>query len=883
MEGGNYRLNQEFLKDVYLPAIDSFTPERPGNLVFKSPSKKPQPIFVDLDIEVASLDVQIPVKAYVRFAERVVELVHASAEFVIAKRPKTYHKVSRTKNCFRGGCHIYILGRFTLAQAVGLRSRVLQELVLKDFFPEALNSFDDVFDKNVSERSNGLVLIGGLKKNGVPPYYICYRGFCGGGGVLDLGWHKEKKREFSELFLKIYEFLWDPYPGNTATPQPAPTPTPKPATPTHTTHERFNLKAFLACSEGFIPDNTKYKQFCAYFARVGLDPEHTALQCNSAWKPSDNTETARLMRCMGREARVSKASLIMWLKEIGCTDFVAVWPTPPQFYNESGRFGQGVWWTSEVSQYLKLAVVYVSSVKQYVWRYYTRVIDKHDHVIKNVSMSISSNPPFFKSDDFSVSTKMTRAELLQDVGERIKTGGDNIGELLDLNQKLLKTKTSAQAYELLPQNSTRSMSKIFRQLHMAREIPRKIAITFKPFISRDTTSPEVFNTFTGFHLASCQPFRVIDFKTTFAYEYLVKVFGFGEEDHAQLVYLLDFIAYTLQHPARRSGRIIMVVSNKDESEGTGKSFLFNILEVIFRGYTIFLDSIDLYLQRFNSSMGSKKVIWLDDIYGATLNQTRKLFPKVTCSKQTYEKKGESVITLPEYSELWITSNQSAPLFIKPGDRRQLIFKASELLQENIAFFSKTATQLEEIDVQHSVFQFFLNRDVSKFTTNSNPRTTTKNDTIERCMNKTHRFFATFFHEDDWATGYRPDRFGLPEWVSQFTVFTRTKNPRRGETCLRISTSRLYTLYKSFMRDKFPSSSVRDSDTFFREAERVGVHKSPGRQKIRSRCTVVCDIYWSDWADAMAKLYPGKTLEPFAHHDPKFVTELEKSATCGWMD
>ena len=902
MEGGSYQLDEQFLRTVYLPAVDNFSATNPGNLVFKSPGAKPQPIFIDLDIEVENATINIRPEAYIRFAKRVVDIFGKTVELVIAKRPNTYHKKTKTKDCFRAGCHIYLLGRYTLSESVRLRKCVLQQVGLVDYFPEALNSFADVFDCALANRSNGLVLLGGRKRNGVEPYFICYHSEM---GVLPCGWHKTKKDVFDRLFLKIYNWMWEPF--DTPITKPITKPTkPKPSKPTK---QLFDLDEFLRVTAGVIPGNTKYKQFCSYFARVGLDPHETQRKCNAAWKPEDRTETARIMSLMSTTA-VTKASLIMWLNynaTIGW-DESKIWPPSQElcFYNDYTKFtlNNMVYDRFEIQEFLKQCVLYITSVKKYVWKYYTTVTDRSGNEIRNVAVVMDSNPPFFKTDDLIISVRPTRRQILDDIEGRLKEKPDlsdpaiveTRGKLLQLQQKLNGTTSSSDAYnmvtDILGDRATPpdqiKMSKLLHQMHLNTKLSRQIAISFHPYRPGgvDPTSQETYNTFSGFHMADYKPTETIDIKQTLVWEYFVKVFGFGKETNPQLVYMLDFVAHMLQFPAQRSGRIILIVSNKRQSEGTGKSFLFGILNVIFEGYSIFHDSLDPYLGRFNFVNNSKKVIWVDDIFGASIQQTRRIFPKVTSSKQGYEKKGETIITMPEYSELWITSNQEAPLYIKPGDRRQLIFKASELLQQNDAFFKRTAAQLQNLDVQKALFEFFLRRDIAGFRPSSDPPNSTKSDTIASCMSKTHRFFANFFQDDEWHVRYKPYHTNIGVWFSQFVVKRNSTNPRKGEICLRISTNRLYLLYKSFMKELYPSSSVRDTDTFFKEAEMVGVVKRVGRQKIRKSCTSVCDVYFRDWYGEMGLTYPGFKFVDWAHEHEQFGKKMEDMVTnrCGdWMD
>ena len=181
---------------------------------------------------------------------------------------------------------------------------------------------------------------------------------------------------------------------------------------------------------------------------------------------------------------------------------------------------------------------------------------------------------------------------------------------------------------------------ILADLHDDVELKRYSNLVFLPYIGTLTAyvGKNELNTFDGFPLDGC-PTSKIDIKSTLIWEYLYSVWGWNGEQMKQLDFILDLVAFKLQYPRIRTERIMLLISEK---QGTGKSFFFELLTMIFgERYCNFHESMDQYITRFNITDAAKIHIWLDDIQTATKEQTRQLFPKVTTKQQEYEKKNET--------------------------------------------------------------------------------------------------------------------------------------------------------------------------------------------------------------------------------------------------
>ena len=241
---------------------------------------------------------------------------------------------------------------------------------------------------------------------------------------------------------------------------------------------------------------------------------------------------------------------------------------------------------------------------------------------------------------------------------------------------------------------------------------------------------------------------------------------------------------------------------------------------------------------------------------STRLETRKLFPKCTCKWQKYEDKGEKIITLPEYSNIYVTSNnKNGPLHITHEDRRQLIIEVSDVHKQDREFFGRVISDCRHFDVGHAWYIFLRDRDIGDFHPSQDPPTTVKERTIASCAVKSVIFMNTFFCDEDWLVRYKPHEMYIINWTKLYEVVVETKGDYKGQVRIRVEAARLYTLYTRFMKCTFPSSNKRNSPTFYNELAKVGIIKHEKRRRINEKQKTCVDIYFSVFKEKMALIYP----------------------------
>ena len=257
---------------------------------------------------------------------------------------------------------------------------------------------------------------------------------------------------------------------------------------------------------------------------------------------------------------------------------------------------------SSLVDFLKRTIDYVFTIKKYTWCYQTKVKDHNGNIIVLTHRKMSKDPPFTGNDDIAIKTFPPVGKLvlhLQKKLHSLQKKKDISDEQYILKKNLKKILVKAtqldpkQAYEeavkfgVQPDPHVTRFSTILSKLQLGTQLTRYTEITFQPtsaLIQNPTSGfdANTQNTFNGFTLNKYSPSKLVDVTTTKLWEYFREVFGYGKTTHVQFRYILNLLAFQLQFPETRTGRIILIIS---KAEGTGKSFLVNILTMLFKGYT----------------------------------------------------------------------------------------------------------------------------------------------------------------------------------------------------------------------------------------------------------------------------------------------------------
>lgn len=865
LNGGKYNIpNDPTIKQRFWKLFVEQTDPSTG-LVFRITKQEYMPMCVDFDFK-TNQEQTIPDERYTclvcKLTEIVVRMTCLTNLKVIATR-KSCHKVG---DVFKNGVHVYIQGVYvSKLKGQEIRNWFTETVEFTEFCEEyevldEENSFDPAV---MPVGGNGLMLISDRKPGRKRGYHIFFQG-----ETSEFEWVKQRqlthaegsallRQHISEIYNFVFERQFWPEIGDVRirreTPQEG----------LHENNKEFNLSEFLSCTAGWVPNYEDYRSIVFYLASINYPKAKVVELCNAAWHPQNPKETGAKYDSLPplSENPVTKGSMIHFLELHGHdVNYRDIFPPKmknriPVYYNQYRSLLEPVPRATAESYFTDM-LVYIYGEQMFSWKYYVDEEDKHKNYNRRVVTKISKTMPFSKTDTFELELLPTLKEIEEELGKRTKSETDEskVESYNALRSKIKKkTITLQQALdeysktvgEPMP-NEKIGTDKLQSRLMRKRKLTEYAEINFMPYVGDTCPLPKtVLNTFDGFVLDHFVPGEVVDIKTTKLYEYLCTVFGHSDRMTPRLSELLDRVAFKLQYPQIRTGKIHLISSME---QGVGKSAFFRFLSMIYSSkYCVFHENIDTYLGQFNWHLHSKLIMFIDDLQACSKTQTRKLYSKVTSNRVLIEKKGETPIQMDEFSELWITGNQnSCSLHVCAEDRRILIYKANASLKGNKTFWVALHKEFNNLNIAKAWYDHLKHRDVTHFNyeTGAVDSVSAKLDSIRDCMPKTHTFLNRVFSTDEFITTQG-------QWGNIQIIEKRDHPPM-----IRVEEQALYQEYKTFVGRNYSLSAARHINTFKRELEQVGIHCVEKRQKMNGRNKWVIQCTFREFKKAFEKRYRG---------------------------
>lgn len=193
-------------------------------------------------------------------------------------------------------------------------------------------------------------------------------------------------------------------------------------------------------------------------------------------------------------------------------------------------------------------------------------------------------------------------------------------------------------------------------------------------------------------------------------------------------YLLSWMAHIVQLPAERNGTAILLLGD----EGTGKSTLANLFcELLGRQYTNpNVTRLASLTGRFNSSIVSGKVLTVLNEVGRDFTKAdlARLKAAITEKVINCEKKFAQAGDVPNYQNIFITTNEIKKWALRAEDRRFLVLEAALPFtepKEKREYFDGLYHHLEDEEFLQQLMYFFTTRDLTQYRASALPATEIK--------------------------------------------------------------------------------------------------------------------------------------------------------------
>ncbi len=199
-------------------------------------------------------------------------------------------------------------------------------------------------------------------------------------------------------------------------------------------------------------------------------------------------------------------------------------------------------------------------------------------------------------------------------------------------------------------------------------------VNFIPFAPDEhLPADKIFNTFTGFKAKPVDTDNFEPIESIIAH--LRDVLAAGQANLFE--YLANWLAHIIQKPREKIGTAIVFQSE----QGAGKNIFtdFMIQHVIGPRFAITINDIEQIVGRFNVVMENKLLTVCDEMgnFGGCYKTNDKLKSLITQAEQNIERKGIDTITVHDYNNYMMQSNNQWSVRVEASDRRYVVIGCGE--------------------------------------------------------------------------------------------------------------------------------------------------------------------------------------------------------------
>lgn len=257
----------------------------------------------------------------------------------------------------------------------------------------------------------------------------------------------------------------------------------------------------------------------------------------------------------------------------------------------------------------------------------------------------------------------------------------------------------------------------------------------------------VYNLFKGFKAEKYEPINNQDKIKELVEPIINQLKVIAQENYE---FLLIYYAFIIQYPELKTN-VNIVICGKD---GCGKSIINDFFRKKILGEELSsqtADTEDLF-GRFSNIFVKKLFIQIDEISidDFTKKKLEKLKNITTCNTINYEKKGFDPITINNYANLVMTTNNDFVIPISQTDRRNIFFKSLETHMGNHKFWSDFSKHLNKEEVARAFYEYLLNYDLTSVLDGINienglqsirPSNDFTNELKALCLQPIYRFYS----------------------------------------------------------------------------------------------------------------------------------------------
>ncbi len=282
----------------------------------------------------------------------------------------------------------------------------------------------------------------------------------------------------------------------------------------------------------------------------------------------------------------------------------------------------------------------------------------------------------------------------------------------------------------------------FQHLHFWEYDKKANDVIKKPFITRwladedirfynnvdyyptmDMCPENTFNLWNDFPIKSIPLDMTVD--TSLLHFHLKTLLNEDEKDYE---WFLNWLAHIIQFPHKKTEVAVILY---DKQFGTGKSMIAEefLKKIIGIKKMIVTCKTDKVFGKFTNTQG-KLLCVLNEASGKdTFELNEVIKESITGCTMEMEKKGVDAITILDFLNYIITTNNLNCIKLEEGDRRFMVFNTSSKMKGDVEYFNKLASALDDDLIMRKFYEELINRDLSNF----NPSRDRQNNKIMDIM------------------------------------------------------------------------------------------------------------------------------------------------------
>eukprot|EP00961_Rhodomonas_salina_P198480 2677525-Rhodomonas_salina.3 len=171
-------------------------------------------------------------------------------------------------------------------------------------------------------------------------------------------------------------------------------------------------------------------------------------------------------------------------------------------------------------------------------------------------------------------------------------------------------------------------------------------------------------------------------------------------------YHMAWYSNIVKNPGRKS-RTALIVRGK---QGAGKDIIPDFFRTKVLGPRVShqTSSVDTLIGTHATGLQNTVFVCVDEAssqdFYANMDKVKNL---ITCDTHTINEKYCSPITVPSFCNLYITTNNMAPVSIPSDDRRFVVFEADSCKTKDYSYFTHLAEHLDDDRVARAFYQYLL--------------------------------------------------------------------------------------------------------------------------------------------------------------------------------